>query len=239
MGDKVFSLYKAKKLKNQEREERKRERQKIQKTQKLSQKPTEKIKEIQSEKLPSEYGEQIREIIKRAQINISRGYFESARSLIIEWLALKKDNKDLNQLLADVYEREKKFQNAEFIYRDLLDSYPDDSYLLQRLWNIYVLREKTSRAFEVYKQAHQHEKSNTEILDILSHLSLELGDYKSAVKYAGLYLKEKPRVAEKLGIKWYWLEKLGRKKEALEAYSQVLQLQPYNSEVQERVEKLS
>jgi hypothetical protein len=48
-------------------------------------------------------------------------------------LALKKDDKDLNLLLADIYEREKKYQNAEYIYRDLLDDYTDDDYLLQRL----------------------------------------------------------------------------------------------------------
>jgi len=46
---------------------------------------------------------------------------------------MSKNNKDLNLLLADIYEREKKYQNAEYIYRDLLDEHSDDDYILQRL----------------------------------------------------------------------------------------------------------
>ncbi len=50
-----------------------------------------------------------------------------------------------------------------------------------------------------------------------------------------MYLKEKPRNAEKLGLKGYCLEKLGKNIEAIKSYEQVLQLQPYNSEIQDRV----
>jgi hypothetical protein len=39
------------------------------------------------------------------------------------------------------------------------------------------------------------------VLDILAYLALELKDYKKALKYSNQYLKEKPRHAEKLGIK--------------------------------------
>jgi len=69
--------------------------------------------EIKSKHAPvnSETGEKLREILKRVQVNISRWYLDSARSLIIEWLALNKHDKDLNLLLADVYEREKKYQS--------------------------------------------------------------------------------------------------------------------------------
>jgi hypothetical protein len=49
---------------------------------------------------------------------------------------------------------------------------------------------------------------NTEILDILTHLHLEELDYKRSLKYANLYLKEKPRNAEKLSIRGYSQEML-------------------------------
>lgn len=196
--------------------------------------------EIKSKHAPvnSETGEKLREILKRVQVNISRWYLDSARSLIIEWLALNKHDKDLNLLLADVYEREKKYQNAEYIYRDLLDENPDDDYVLQRLWNVYSLRGKFKKSYECYKEALRAERSNTEILDILTHLSLELWNYKNAQKYASLYLKEKPRNAEKISIKWYALEMLGKEKEAIKCYRQVLDIQPYNSEVIDRVSAL-
>jgi tetratricopeptide (TPR) repeat protein len=182
-----------------------------------------------------EAGEQIREIAKRAHVNISRWYFETARSLIVEWLALKKQDKDLNLLLADVYEREKKFQNAAYIYQDMLVLFPWDLYILQRLWNVHALLWENEKAFEVYEKAFECNKSNTEVLDILAHLALELKEYKKSLKYANMYLKEKPRNAEKLGLKWYCLEKLGKNIEAIKSYEQVLQLQPYNTEIQDRV----
>lgn len=237
----LFAYLKAKKAEIVQKEERRRERSKKQKMWKLK-KLEAKAEKNNSKKTESSIGpeqsEQIREITKRAQINLERGYYESARSLIVEWLALKKENKDLNLLLADVYEREKKFQNAEYIYRDLLDIYGEDLYVLQRLGNIYILRNKVKKANETYLSAHKLDKSNVEILDILAHIALDEKDHKAALKYANLYLKEKPRNAEKLGIRWYALEKLGKKKEAIEVYNELLQLQPYNSEVQDRIAKL-
>lgn len=198
------------------------------------------IKELKREvsKYSMVDSEKLREIIKRVQINISRWYLDSARTLIIEGLAMSKHNKDLNLLLADIYEREKKYQNAEYIYRDLLDEHNEDDYILQRLWNIYTLRWKTHKSLECYSEALKQDRNNLEILDILSHLSLEVQDYKKALKYALLFLKEKPRNAEKLSIKWYTLEKLWKYSDALKAYGTVLDLQPYNTEIQERIKSL-
>lgn len=188
--------------------------------------------------LTPEVAEKVREISNRAQINISRGYLDSARSLIIEWLALSKNDKKLNLLLADVYERENKYQNAEYIYRDLLDENGEDEYMLQRLWNIYTLRWKTEKSMKCYIAALAHDKTNTEILDILSHLAIELGDFKKALKFSSLFLKEKPRDSEKLSIKWYALEKLWKTSDAIKTYNIVLDLQPYNKEIQERIRYL-
>lgn len=237
-SDIILSIYKKKKNETLDRIQR----QKIRKNQIKSEEKlntlniNSKVKEIHKEVLVSDkHGEQIREISKRAQINISRWYYDSARSLIIEWLALKKHDKDLNLLLADVYERERKYQNAEFIYRDLLDEYEDDDYLLQRLGNIYVLRWKISKSIGCYEQALKFDRNNTEILDILAHLHLENIDYKKSLKYTNLYLKEKPRNAEKLSIKWYCNEKLANKLEAIKAYEDVLKIQPYNTEISDRI----
>lgn len=239
-GDRFFLWqYNKKKLalEKTERKELLEEKRKAGKKKKDSASHEEKLDIPKTHILPEQL-EKVREITKRAQINVSRGYYESARSLIIEWLAIKKDDKDLNMLLADVYEREKKYKNAEYIYKDMLEQHSDDEYILQRLWNIYALLGKNKKSFETYQKALQKDRSNTEILDIIAHLGLEIWDFKKAYKYACLYLKEKPRNAEKLGIKWYCLEKMGKKEEAIKAYTQLLQIQPYNSEIGERLREL-
>ncbi|MCH8518691.1 hypothetical protein LAT59_02935 [Candidatus Gracilibacteria bacterium] len=191
--------------------------------------------EALTQRLSVENNEQLREIIKRAQMNISRGYLETARTIVIEGLAMKKQDKELNILLAEIYEREKKYQHAAYIYKDLMDEFVDDIVIMQKLGNsLYLLGDNTG-AFEIYSQVHKKNRSNIEVLDILSHLSIDTKDYKAGVKYANLYLKEKPRNAEKLGIKAYCLEKMGRTRESIEAYKRILDVQPYNTEVTERI----
>lgn len=227
---------KQQKLERKEIREKKREEQEI--TPNIKKEKEEEKKEEKKNYITPETSEQIREIAKRAHVNVSRWYFETARSLIIEWLALKKHDKDLNLLLADVYEREKKFQNAAYIYQEMLEFFPWDEYMLQRLGNVYALLGENEKAFSIYEKAFECNKSSTEVLDILAHLALELKEYKKSLKYTNMYLKEKPRSAEKLGLKGYCLEKLWKKIEAIKSYEQVLQLQPYNTEIQDRVKTL-
>lgn len=238
-GDKAFSYYKAQILKKLEKKKLQEERVKRKTSEKITINSDEDINpKKDTPSITQEQREKLKEISKRAQVNISRWYYESARILIIEWLTLKKEDKELNLLLADVYEREKNYKNASYIYKDLLETYEDDEYILQRLWNIYALLWKNKKSFEVYQLAHKKNRMNIEILDILSHLALELWDFKKSLKFTNMYLKEKPRNAEKLSIKWYCLEKTGKTKDAIIFYKKVLELQPYNTEVQDRVKKL-
>jgi hypothetical protein len=92
-GDMIFVYYTNKKLELQEKEQRRKLREQKHKNESVK---TEKenieknnAKEIKSplrdkDSISPEQSEQLREISKRAQVNISRGYFESAQSLIIE-----------------------------------------------------------------------------------------------------------------------------------------------------------
>ena len=194
--------------------------------------------EVIKQKLSLENNKQLREIVKRAQMNISRGYLETARLIVIEGLAMKKQDKELNILLAEIYEREKKYQNAAYIYKDLMDEHNNDIIIMQKLWNALYLLWDIKWAFEIYVQVHKKNRSNTEVLDILSHLSIDIKNYKAWIKYANLYLKEKPRNAEKLGIKAYCLEKIGRTRESIDIYKRILDVQPYNTEVIERISAL-
>lgn len=226
--------------------EKKNEKQKKQETRKKKREIREETLKVEAQEednnpknyITPEQSEKLREAAKRAQVNISRWYLESARSIIVEWLALKKEDRELNLLLADIYEREKKYQNAMYIYQDMLEIFQEDEYMLQRLGNVYALLGKNKKSFDAYSRALKQNRTNTEILDIMAHLGLELGDFKKSFKYACLYLKEKPRNAEKLWIKGYCLEKQWKIPEAIKVYEKVLDLQPYNSEIQDRIKIL-
>lgn len=177
-------------------------------------------------------------IVKRVHLNKVRWYNEKARTLIIEWLTLDKHNKRLNLELADIYEMEKEFSKAEYIYRDLLEKSPDDIETLKSLAASLEMQEKDKDAINMYRKAHKLKVSDVDTLEKLSDLTFAIADYPDAMEYTKLYLKQVPRDAEKIAMVWYCLEKEGSIDKAIEQYETVLQIQPYNNEIQTRVTKL-
>ena len=177
-------------------------------------------------------------ITKRVHLNKVRWYTEKARTLIIEWLTLDKHNKKLNLELADIYEWEKEFSKAEYIYRDLLEKSPDDIETLKSLAASLEMQEKDKAAINMYRKAHKLKLSDVDTLEKLSDLTFAVAEYPDAMEYTKLYLKQVPRDAEKIAMVWYCLEKEGSIEKAIEQYETVLQIQPYNNEIQTRVTKL-
>lgn len=242
--DSIFSYFRSKKIKRLERIERKKSRKiarwKLEESKQESASDSW-IKEKNEWKrnvVSTQDNLKIRNILWRAQVNISRWYLESAKLLIVDGLAIKKDDKDLNLALADIYEREKKYANAESIYRDVLLNHWEDEFTLTRLWYTLALQWNNIESFDVYTLAFELNNENMEVLDTLANLWLELRKYKKALKYSNLFLKQRPRDSEKLWIKGFCHEALWDSEEAIHTYRKLLEVQPYNSEVQDRIEQL-
>ena len=242
--DSVFSYFRSKKLKKLEKIERKKSRKiarsKLEKSQSLDTEVSQasKVNVKKNTSVSTQDNFKIRGIIGRAEVNISRWYLESAKLLIVDGLTIKKDDKDLNTALADIYEREKKYSNAESVYESILANHGDDEFIFSRLGYTLALQWKNDESFDIYTKAFEMNNSNMEVLDTLANLWLELRKYKKALKYSNLYLKQRPRDSEKLWIKWFCHEVLWDVDEAIYAYRKLLEVQPYNSEVQERIEQL-
>lgn len=178
------------------------------------------------------------EILKRVKMNASKWYFDTAKNLVIEWLAIENTHKELNLELASIYEREKNYKNAQYIYEDLLEKHPENYEIIKSIAYCLGLQTKFKESILYYTQAFEKKKSDMEVLDALSNLCLESEQYEQCIVYLKLYLGQKPRNSEKLSMKWFCLEQLGQKKQAIEVYNKVLELQPYNSEVIKRVKQL-
>jgi len=182
--------------------------------------------------------DKLREVVKRAQINKSRGYYDTARNLIVEGLTIDKDNKELNLELAEVYELEENYVNAQYIYQDMLKIHPDSVDLLKRLWNVFSLQLDLDNSVKAYTMAFEKKRDDTDIVDILADLYFELKNFKKCLKFTKLFLKDKPRDIEKIGMKGYCLEKSSLNQEAIECYEKILEIQPYNMEIKERIAAL-
>jgi len=188
-----------------------------------SQKNNKKNKISDKEKL------KIKEIIKKVKIHSSKWYFETARWLIIEWLAIDKYNKSLNLQLAEIYEKENNYKKAEFIYRDLSQNLPNDLEIRKKLAFNLAVWNNLAESLKIYEMINKKNRWDIEVIEMLTDISFNLKKYKKSLKFVNLFLKENSRNVWKLFIKWESLEKLWKKQEAKEIFNKILQLQPYNT----------
>lgn len=200
----------------------------------------EKVEEKQEikHKLNEKDNKKIAEILKRVDINYTKWYIDTAKWLIIEWLAIDKYNKELNLKLAKIYENEKEYTKWEYIYIDLLKAYKDNFEILKKLWFNLALQRKFDESIKVFIETYNKRKTDNDILEILADLTYEMKYYKKSLKFLKLFLKQFPRNTEKLKMKGYCLEILWQTEDAIEAYKRVLDLQPYNSQVREKLKYL-
>ena len=236
LGDVLFCMYKNRVIKQENRVKKRQEIVKKQATQKKEKKSQK--KEENSKILSSKDIETLRDTLKRVQVNKARGYYDTARNFIIEWLAIDKHNQEFNIELADVYELEENYKNAEYIYKDMLKMHPDSIEILKRLGNVRVLQWKLWSAAKPYEKAFSKKRDDIEIVDTLSEIYFELKNFKKCLVYTKLFLKDKPRDIEKLGMKWYCFEKESKFWLSIDCYKKILEIQPYNMEIKERIIQL-
>lgn len=197
------------------------------------------FEEYKKQKLSEEEKQKLADILKRVRLNSERGYFDTSKSLIIEWLAIDKYNKDLNIELASIYEKENAYNNAIYIYKDLIGVYNDDSEVYKRLGYAHAMCNDLEESFKCYERVHKKRRTDFEAIRMLADLAYNMKKFKKALKYTSLFLKEKPRDVDKLLMKAVCLEKTQQIEEALSIYRRILQLQPYNTKAKDKVKQLS
>lgn len=182
--------------------------------------------------------DQITEILKRVKLNSTKWYFDAAKTLIIEGLSIDKFNKDLNLELALIYEKEKKYENAEYIYKDLLENYGEDLEIMKSLAYNYALVDKLELAMETYEKIHKKNVWDDKVIDMLAEITYSLEDYEKSLKYINLFLKNNPRDINKLLMKAYCLENSRHFREAYDIHRKVVDLQPYNTVSNQKIKEL-
>lgn len=181
---------------------------------------------------------EIGEIAKIVRTKIARGEISDARSKIIEGLARDKWNKELNCLLASLYERDNDYRKAEFIYKDLILVHETDPEIFMKLGFSLSIQGKFEIAYEIYKKLLDLSESHVEAAEMLANIAHELGKHESAIEHAKIFLKKHPRNEDMLTVLSVSLIHLERKSEALETLEKLKLLDPYNPRIREMKEKL-
>ncbi len=180
--------------------------------------------------------QELSDLLAKVKTNSSKWYFDTAKNLIVEWLSIDKYNKELNLQLGLIYEKEKNYSNAEYIYKELLDNYNWDYIIMKNLWYILAIQDKLTESLIIYELLHKKKKFDNEVIEIISDLSFTLKNYKKALKFINLYLSSKPRNIDKLWMKAISLDELWNYNESIDIYKRILELQPYNTKAKENLE---
>ncbi len=180
----------------------------------------------------------ISEILKRIKVNTEKWYYDKSKILIIEWLTIDKYNKDLNMELGFIYEQEKNYKNAELIYKDISLIIQDNTSILIKLWYVLSMQWDFEESISVYEKVHTKKQSDNEIIETLAHLTYEIQDFEKALKYIKLVLKEKPKNLDMMRKKAFALERVGKLKDAIKTYEEILFLRPYDTSAIDNVKRL-
>ncbi len=151
---------------------------------------------------------------------------------------MDKWNKELNCLLASLYERDNEYRKAELIYKDLILVHDTDAEIYMKLGFSLSIQGKYEIAYEIYKKLLDLSESHVEAAEMLANIAHELGRHEPAIEHAKLFLKSHPRNADILTVLSVSLIHLERKEEALEALEKLKNLDPYNPRVREMKEKI-
>lgn len=201
--------------------------------------PSEEEEESFSSGPSTEDRQQAGEIAKLAKTKIARGEFTEAKGKIIEGLAFDKFDKELNCLLASLYERDKDFKKAELVYKDLIVVHDTDPEIYMKLGFALSMQAKYEIAFEIYRKLHAITDGADEAIEMLANLAYQLERYEETRNSAKEYLRNHPRNVEMLNLLAFSQANLGERREALETLDKLRVIDPYNAKIREFAEKIA
>lgn len=182
--------------------------------------------------------EKLSEIVNTVKTLIARWHFIEARGMIINWLSFHKDNRDLNILLAELYERDRDYPKAEYIFKDMARLYPEDTEVLGHLASNLAIQRKYDVSYELYKKVLSITWGTEDLLYTLTHLASELNIPEDAYTYARAYLHQYPKSPEILWLMAQSQIAMNERKFAIETLIKLKNLTPYNQEIVDLIQKL-
>lgn len=190
------------------------------------------------EALSGDQKQYLTELIKTIKTRIARGEFTEARARIIEGLSIEKFNKDLNCLLASLYEKDRDYKKAELIYKDLILMNDTDPELYLKLGFALSIQGKYEIAYEIYKRLLSLDENSTETVDMLANLGHQLGHHAESNEYAHMFLKKNPHNTDILYLTAINYVNLGERTSALESLKKIRTIDPYNGKIQDLIKKI-
>jgi len=176
----------------------------------------------------------IPDLILRANRLLDDGDAESAFGLLREAVFRQPANVAALELMAEASVRTGRWQDAEFALKSALGLQPDNLNLQLRLGGVYLAKNDTSAARDVFRELTERYPHSDRAWASLGLLDARLGNDERALTELGQALQENPLLPEvQLGYGELLLEQ-GRPGEALAAFQAAKNLLPDDPQLEGR-----
>jgi tetratricopeptide (TPR) repeat protein len=189
------------------------------------------------ELLTTEYpadGLSIPDLILRANRLLDEGDAEAAFGLLREAVSRQPTNVAALELMAEAAVRTSRWQDAEFALKSALGLQPDNLNLQLRLGGVYLSRNDTSAARDVFRELTERFPHSDRAWASLGLLDAMLGNEERALLELDQALKENPLLPEVQLAYGELLLRQGRAAEALAAFQAARNLLPDDPQLEGR-----
>src|SRR4030067_1385918 len=156
-----------------------------------------------------------------------QGKTEKARKYYKKAIARKKNYEQPYLKMASGYLKEKDYNNAERVYKQILENvnpYSRDAAV--QLMQLYAQDKKFDKAITVLEKALEHNPRDFDLLFKLSYLFKEIKDYPKAIQKAVIVVAARPKDIRMHAYLGYLYEEAGKYDSAEKEYLKVIEGDP-------------
>lgn len=166
-----------------------------------------------------------------AKAYISQNDLQAAENYSLKSTLKEPKNIWYKQLLATIYHRKGKHEEAQKIYEDLIYEYPEQFDYFEILIGLYLTGNKPLKAIKLLERIENKIGFNEEIILKKEQIYRSAGDFKSAQKEIKRLIKKFPDEARYYGVQAELFAEKGDNKNAIKSYNEVIRLEPDNGVV--------
>lgn len=182
--------------------------------------------------------QEARTFSRQAEKAFAQGRVDEAERLYIQALTADNNAHDIQAQLAKLYLKTQRYAKAEALYKELVAKVADASYLSNLGLSCY-LQGKYADACVFYEEALERDPANAERQFALGRARMAAGDYDEAAQLLEKASQRLSRNTELLNLLAECYLQCSRRSEAEHAYKRLNKIEPYNTEVKEKLAALA
>ena len=179
-----------------------------------------------------------RTLLRDAERHLSQGRLEDAERSLIQALTARPDADDVREALADLYLKTERFQKAEALLRELIET-GNDPGIYAKHGEACLRLQKFDVAIESYSFAYDRDPHNLDRAAALGQAYSAAGDCEHAIPLLEKVVARSGNNVDLLQLLADCYQALDQNAAAQEMYRRLNKVRPYDEEVKEKLVALS